>query len=197
MALNYYLKNPLKPAVDELQQAVKEGWIGALEAKRVIHELVVSAKASVLDADDDNDPTDNESDPADNNDKVVKRSRKRMVTRQGDQNGDHGGNPKKDENERKESNKENKEKEEKGVVEEGEEKKSKKSAFFLHSLVSSVHERVAGKNSTKAHSKDAITPPTLEEVRLYHNTLQAECCTPEEFYDSYTAYGWKNKEGAS
>ena len=198
MALNYYLKNPLKPAVDELQQAVKEGWIGALEAKRVIHELVVSAKASVMDADDD-DPTDNESDPADNSDKVVKRSRKRMVTRQGDhdgdQNGDHGGNPKKDENERKESNKENKEKEEKGVVEEGEEKKSKKSAFFLHSLISSNQERTVGKNRIKAQSKDAIAPPTLEEVRLYHNKLQADCCTPEEFYDSYTTYGWKNKEG--
>ena len=155
MPYNYYLKNVLKPAVDELQQAVKEGWIGALEAKRVIHELVVSAKASVLDADD-----------------------KRMVTRQGDLDGDHGGNPCKDENERKESNKENKEKEEKGVVVE-EEKKSKKSSFFQHSIASSV----------------SGNPPTLEEIRLYHNTLQADCCTPEEFYDSYTAYGWKNKEG--
>ena len=80
MPLNYYLKNTLKSAVDELQQAVREGWIGGLEAKRFIHEMVVSAKASVMDADDNNE-TDSD---------------KPMVTHQGNQNGDHGGNSKKD-----------------------------------------------------------------------------------------------------
>ena len=206
MAFNYYLKKSLKSAVDELQQAVKEGWIGGLEAKRAIHKLVVNAKAVVqidADVDENIDVDENENDlsmAADGHctckaDNAGSARNTTMVTRQGNQNGNPDSNLQKEENERKESNKENKEKEEKGVVEEGEEKKSKKSAFFLHSLVSSVHERVAGRNSTKAQSKDAIAPPTLEEVRLYHNTLQADCCTPEEFYDSYTAYGWKNKEG--
>ena len=157
--------------MDELQQAVKEGWIGGLEAKRAIHKLVVNAKAVVqidADVDENIDVDENENDlsmAADGHctckaDNAGSARNTTMVTRQGDhdgdQNGDHGGNPKKDENERKESNKENKEKEEKGVVEEGEEKNPKKVLFFCILLflliMRELQERIAPRHSPRMPS---------------------------------------------
>ncbi len=53
------------------------------------------------------------------------------------------------------------------------EKKSKKNVFFPNSFA----------------------PPSLEEVKQYHEKLAIDCYTAEEFFNYYESFGWCSKEG--
>ena len=192
MPYNFYLNETLKPGVKELQEAVKGRLIGAVEANRIIHEALAKVKASILGGHGDVDTVrDDCMDVGGSDERVLNCIDNQMDDNNGNRNGnhsrlcngDHDGNHVKEENENKESSKENKDKEEREEKQK-EIKKSKKSAFFQPSFLSSVQHVAAGS-----------TPPTLEQVQQYHGSLHTDCCTAEEFYDSYAAYGWKNKEG--